>query len=72
MTEGFDLHLDVQLHWSIAILVILLLLAAFFSSSETSMMSLNRYRLKHLAKTNKRALLASKLLARPDRGYFNR
>lgn len=64
MTEHFDL--DVPLR-SIIILITLLLLSAFFSSSETSMMSLNRYRLKHLAKTNKKAALANKLLSRPDR-----
>ncbi len=46
----------------------LLMLSAFFSSSETGMMSLNRYRLKHLVKNNHRgAKLASKLLSRPDR-----
>ncbi|HDZ38763.1 MAG TPA: DUF21 domain-containing protein, partial [Marinobacter sp.] len=32
-------------------LVGLIMLSAFFSSSETGMMSLNRYRLKHMAKT---------------------
>ena len=49
------------------ILIILLLLSAFFSGSETSMMSLNRYRLKHLAKSNKKAKYANDLLTRPDR-----
>ncbi|MDP4917089.1 MAG: CNNM domain-containing protein, partial [Haliea sp.] len=51
-----------------ALLVVLILLSAFFSSSETSMMSLNRYRLKHLRKQKHRgARRASKLLDRPDR-----
>ncbi|NVJ51183.1 MAG: HlyC/CorC family transporter [Gammaproteobacteria bacterium] len=46
----------------------LLLLSAFFSSSETGMMSINRYRLKHMVKHNHRAAkLVSKLLKRPDR-----
>ncbi|WP_196137441.1 HlyC/CorC family transporter [Aliikangiella sp. G2MR2-5] len=50
------------------ILFILILLSAFFSSSETGMMSLNRYRLKHLAKNkNRGALLTQKLLKRPER-----
>ncbi|TQV86576.1 HlyC/CorC family transporter [Aliikangiella coralliicola] len=50
------------------ILVALIVLSGFFSSSETGMMSLNRYRLKNLAKKgNKGALLTQKLLARPDR-----
>jgi len=50
------------------ILFFLILLSGFFSSAETSMMSLNRYRLKHLAKGNHRgAKLTQKLLSRPDR-----
>ncbi|MFT6051128.1 MAG: Mg2+/Co2+ transporter CorB [Halioglobus sp.] len=51
-----------------AILAALVLLSGFFSSSETAMMSLNRYRLKHLLKNNhKGAMRASALLDRPDR-----
>jgi Mg2+/Co2+ transporter CorB len=43
-------------------------MSGFFSSSETGMMSLNRYRLKHLRKQHhKGAVRASKLLERPDR-----
>ncbi|HAO26363.1 MULTISPECIES: HlyC/CorC family transporter [unclassified Methylophaga] len=50
------------------ILFFLLVLSAFFSSSETALMSLNRYRLKHLAQQGHRgAMIASSLLARPDR-----
>ncbi len=46
----------------------LILLSGFFSSSETGLMSLNRYRLKHLAESgNRGARLAQKLLQRPDR-----
>lgn len=49
-------------------LIILILVSGFFSSSETSMMSLNRYRLKHLRSQGHRgARRASKLLERPDR-----
>lgn len=49
-------------------LLFLLLLSAFFSASETGMMSLNRYRLRHLAKHKHRgARKVSKLLERPDR-----
>ena len=48
--------------------IVLLVVSAFFSISETSMMSLNRYRLRHLTKTGHRgARLASQLLARTDR-----
>ena len=50
---------------SIAFLV---LMSAFFSGSETSMMAINRYRLKHLVKEkNKSAKRVSKLLERTDR-----
>ncbi len=50
------------------ILAFLILLSGFFSSSETGMLSLNRYRLKHLVKNkNRGAVRASKLLSRPDR-----
>ncbi len=51
-----------------SILVALILLSGFFSSSETGMMTLNRYRLKHLKEKGHRgAIRASKLLDRPDR-----
>ncbi|MBI43031.1 HlyC/CorC family transporter [Marinobacter lutaoensis] len=49
------------------LLVALILLSGFFSSSETGMMSLNRYRLKHMAKTgHKGARRAQALLQRTD------
>ncbi len=49
-------------------LVALIIISAFFSSSETGMMSLNRYRLRHLAKKkHPAARRAQKLLRRPDR-----
>lgn len=45
----------------------LILLSAFFSSSETGMMSLNRYRLKHMAQTgHKGAKRVHRLLQRTD------
>ncbi|EOD56779.1 HlyC/CorC family transporter [Aeromonas molluscorum] len=50
------------------VLVILILLSAFFSSSETGLMSINRYKLRHLAQTkHKAARRVERLLARPDR-----
>lgn len=50
------------------ILTVLIFLSAFFSGSETALMSLNRYRLKHLAdKGHRGAQLARRLLQRPDR-----
>ena len=46
----------------------LIIASAYFSSSETGMMSLNRYRLRHLARTNHAgAKRASKLLETPDK-----
>jgi Mg2+/Co2+ transporter CorB len=49
-------------------LVVLLIVSGFFSISETSMMALNRYRLKHLVETGRRgAKLTQELLGRTDR-----
>lgn len=49
-------------------LFILIIISGFFSSSETAMMSLNRYRLRHLANSNHRsAKRANALLEQPDR-----
>ena len=49
------------------ILLSLLVLSAFFSGSETSMMSLNPYRLRHQRKKSAGARRAAKLLSMPDR-----
>nr|WP_170841542.1 HlyC/CorC family transporter [Nitrosomonas aestuarii] len=50
------------------ILFLLLILSGFFSLSETSMMAINRYRLKHMAKQGHRgARLTSHLLDKTDR-----
>jgi Mg2+/Co2+ transporter CorB len=49
------------------ILGILIFISAYFSSSETGIMSINRYRLKHLEKQNHRgAIRVSQLLKNPD------
>lgn len=49
-------------------LVVLLILSGFFSSSETSMMAVNRYRLRTLVKAgNRGAKLAEWLLAQTDK-----
>ncbi len=59
---------DVPLGLLFSILAGLIILSAFFSSSETGMMSLNRYRLKHLVKNkHKGAERATRLLEKPDR-----
>lgn len=39
---------DIPLHWLFAALVLLLVCSGFFSIAETSLMAINRYRLKHL------------------------
>lgn len=51
----------------ITLLIFSVLLCAFCAASETGLMALNRYRLKHLAKTEKFARRVLKLLAKPDR-----
>ncbi len=59
---------DVPLAALLALLLVLLLLSAFFSGSETALMSLNRYRLRHKARSGHRgAQRAEALLRRPDR-----
>ena len=50
------------------ILALMLILSAFFSGSETALMTLNRYRLRHLIKLkHSGAIKAHTLLQRPDR-----
>jgi len=52
----------------IGLLVFMLVLSAFFSGSETSLMTINRYRLRHLVKLkHSGAIKAQQLLQRPDR-----
>ncbi len=58
---------DIPLQLLLSILIACLLMSAFFSGSETGMMSLNRYRLRHLRKTQRSARIAANLLERPDR-----
>jgi len=59
---------DTPLSVLFAALFFLILLSAFFSGSETGLMTLNRYRLRHLAdKQHPGALRAQKLLQRQDR-----
>lgn len=48
-------------------LVVLVTISAFFSAAETAVMAINRYRLKHDAKTNPHAQLVLLLLTRTDR-----
>jgi Mg2+/Co2+ transporter CorB len=59
---------DISLSAQFIALGVLLLISAFFSLAETSMMALNRYRLKALARLGSRgAKLTAELLAHTDR-----
>jgi len=59
---------EIPLSTLFLVLAVLILLSAYFSSSETGMMSINRYKLKHLANEgNKSAKRVQKLLERPDK-----
>jgi len=59
---------DVPLGVLFGLLTFLLICSAFFSGTETALMTLNRYRLRHKARSGHRgAKLAEKLLEQPDR-----
>lgn len=59
---------NIPISWQLGILMLLLLISGFFSIAETSLMSLNRYRLRHLVKEGHRgARLATALLAKTDK-----
>ncbi|HHS3019059.1 TPA: HlyC/CorC family transporter [Legionella pneumophila] len=52
----------------LVLLFFLICLSAFFSGSEIGMMSINRYKLRHLVKSNdKQAMRVNSMLARPDK-----
>jgi Mg2+/Co2+ transporter CorB len=49
-------------------IIVLVAMSAFFASTETALMTMNRYRLRHMAHSgNRSARLTEQLLARPDR-----
>ncbi len=59
---------DTPLSVLLAALFFLIVLSAFFSGSETGLMTINRYRLRHMAdKKHPGAMRAQKLLQRQDR-----
>jgi Mg2+/Co2+ transporter CorB len=59
---------DTPISWLLGIVCVCLTFSAFFAGSETALMSLNRYRLRHLARAGHRgAQIAEQLLKRPDR-----
>ena len=60
--------MDIPLTAQLAVLAALLLVSGFFSIAETSMMAINRYRLRAMARLgNRAAQRAAALLARTDR-----
>ena len=59
---------QVSISTLIIILIVMIILSAYFSALETGMMTLNRYRLRHLAKHgNHAARRIESLLKHPDR-----
>lgn len=59
---------EISVSTLIIILIIMIILSAYFSASETGIMTINRYRLRHLAKDgNKAACRVESLLKYPDR-----
>lgn len=59
---------NIPISWQLGVLALLLLVSGFFSIAETSLMSLNRYRLRHLVNEgNRGARLAITLLAQTDK-----
>jgi Mg2+/Co2+ transporter CorB len=59
---------EIPLSVLIGALIFLIILSGFFSGSETGLMSLNRYRLRHLAdQQHKGAIRAQRLLDQPEK-----
>lgn len=59
---------DMHISYLLGLLVFLIICSAFFSSSETGLLSLNRYRLRHMSREgNRSAQRAQRLLSTPDR-----
>mgnify|MGYP003536590710 CR=1 FL=1 len=59
--------IDISLTAQLVALAVLLVFSAFFSIAETSMMALNRYRLRAMVRLgNRAAVRVNELLARTD------
>jgi Mg2+/Co2+ transporter CorB len=57
---------ELSIFWLSVLLVILIFISAFFSGSETSMMAINRYRLRSLAEKHRGAKRTQRLLENVD------
>ena len=74
---GIDVQIQIKqriarvhfsLSWLLVIALVLVIISAFFSAAEIGVMSLNRYKLRHLVQQkNKPAVRVNQLLAHPDR-----
>ena len=60
----------IPLSWQFGALAVLLVVSAFFSIAETSMMALNRYRLKHLVGQGHEANVADAVALESDTHEF--
>ena len=59
---------QISTHTLLLVLALLIVTSAFFSAAETSLISLNRYRLRHLVRAkHPGAMRAARLLEKPDR-----
>ncbi len=66
--ESINITSSLHTHLLLIVLICLICISGFFAISETALMSINRYRLKHLVrKKNHSAKRVEELLARPDR-----
>ena len=60
--------MHISVNFLLVLVMVLVVISAFFSAAEIGVMSLNRYRLRHLVKQkHKAAIRVNHLLARPDR-----
>jgi Mg2+/Co2+ transporter CorB len=65
-SKRISVHISVSI--LLALVAVLVVVSAFFSAAEIGVMSLNRYRLRHLVKQkNKAAIRVNQLLTHPDR-----
>ena len=66
--ENITINTSLHTHILLLVLILLICISGFFAISETALMSINRYRLKHLVrKKNRSAKRVEDLLGRPDR-----
>ena len=68
MQDDQEFRLNISVGFWLILVLLLILFSAFFAATEIGMMSLNRYRLRHLVKSNHRsAILVQEQLNHPER-----